>query len=99
MEVVLRAEAVETAQPGDRCDFTGTLIVVPDVGSLNMPGARSETNARHKGWQDIHTWMGTHLVWGLPAAVAIYCSSRRGNIPNLSQMEVTYYRPNVDRGV
>ena len=49
MEVVLRAEAVETAQPGDRCDFTGTLIVVPDVGSLNMPGARSETNARHKG--------------------------------------------------
>ena len=23
MEVVLRAEAVETAQPGDRCDFTG----------------------------------------------------------------------------
>lgn len=24
-----------------RCDFTGTLIVVPDVGSLNMPGARS----------------------------------------------------------
>jgi len=49
MEVVLRAEAVETAQPGDRCDFTGTLIVVPDVGTLNMPGARSETNSRHKG--------------------------------------------------
>ena len=23
--------------------------MVPDVGSLNMPGARSETNARHKG--------------------------------------------------
>jgi len=26
VDIVLRAEAVETAQPGDRCDFTGTLI-------------------------------------------------------------------------
>ena len=32
-----------------RCDFIGTLIVVPDVGSLNLPGARAESNARHKG--------------------------------------------------
>lgn len=38
MEVLLRAEAVEIAQAGDRCEFTGTLIVVPDVGSLSMPG-------------------------------------------------------------
>jgi len=38
VEVVLRAEAVETAQAGDRCDFVGTLIVVPDVGSMSMPG-------------------------------------------------------------
>jgi len=29
---------VETAQAGDRCDFVGTLIVVPDVGSMSMPG-------------------------------------------------------------
>ncbi len=38
VEIVLRAEAVETAQAGDKCDFVGTLIVVPDVGSLSMPG-------------------------------------------------------------
>lgn len=38
LEVVLRAEAVETAQAGDRCDFTGTLIVVPDVSQLRTPG-------------------------------------------------------------
>ena len=25
-----------------RCDFTGTLIVVPDVGALNLPGASAE---------------------------------------------------------
>lgn len=38
VEVILRAEAVETAQAGDRCDFTGTLIVVPDVSALALAG-------------------------------------------------------------
>lgn len=38
IEAILRAEAVETAQAGDQCGFTGGLIVVPDVGSLSMPG-------------------------------------------------------------
>jgi len=49
VEIVLRAEAVESAQAGDRCEFTGTLIVVPDVGALNVPGARAESGSRHKG--------------------------------------------------
>lgn len=49
VEVILRAEAVESAQAGDRCEFTGTLIVVPDVSVLNMPGAASESSARHRG--------------------------------------------------
>lgn len=49
VEIVVRAEAVERAQAGDRCDFTGTLIVVPDVSAINLPGARSESSARHKG--------------------------------------------------
>ena len=38
VEVVLRAEAVETAQAGDHSDFTGTLIVVPDVSALASAG-------------------------------------------------------------
>lgn len=38
VEVILRAEAVEMAQAGDRCDFTGTLIVVPDVAALASAG-------------------------------------------------------------
>lgn len=38
MEVILRAEAVESAQAGDKCDFTGSLIVVPDVAQLSTPG-------------------------------------------------------------
>ena len=41
LEVILRAEAVESAQPGDRSDFVGTLIVVPDVAAINVPGAPS----------------------------------------------------------
>ncbi|XP_041912496.1 MCM6 minichromosome maintenance deficient 6, like [Alosa sapidissima] len=49
MEVVLRAEAVETAQAGDRCDFTGTLIVVPDVSAMALSGTRAETSSRVTG--------------------------------------------------
>ncbi|KAM3960690.1 minichromosome maintenance 6 [Aphomia sociella] len=46
LEVILRAEAVESVQAGDRYDFTGTLIVVPDVGSLSLPGAKAELTSR-----------------------------------------------------
>ncbi|KAL2094383.1 hypothetical protein ACEWY4_009102 [Coilia grayii] len=49
VEVVLRAEAVEAAQAGDRCDFTGSLIVVPDVSALAMAGTRAETSSRVTG--------------------------------------------------
>ncbi|XP_069791270.1 DNA replication licensing factor MCM6 isoform X1 [Narcine bancroftii] len=49
VEVILRAEAVESAQAGDRCDFTGMLIVVPDVSQLTTPGVRAETSSRVSG--------------------------------------------------
>ncbi|KAF7388363.1 hypothetical protein HZH68_012305 [Vespula germanica] len=53
LEVILRAETVESVQAGDRYDFTGTLIVVPDVGALALPGVKSEPGSRHKqGDQD-----------------------------------------------
>ncbi|XP_063986707.1 DNA replication licensing factor Mcm6 [Diachasmimorpha longicaudata] len=48
LEIILRAEAVETVQAGDRYDFTGTLIVVPDVGALALPGTKANINSRHK---------------------------------------------------
>jgi DNA replication licensing factor MCM6 len=38
LDVVLRGELVERAKAGDKCVFTGTFIVVPDVSQLNMPG-------------------------------------------------------------
>ncbi|XP_063216814.1 DNA replication licensing factor Mcm6 [Bacillus rossius redtenbacheri] len=48
VEVILRGETVECVQAGDTYDFTGTLIVVPDVGALSLPGAKAETGSRHK---------------------------------------------------
>ncbi|KAG8297081.1 MCM DNA helicase complex subunit mcm6 [Homalodisca vitripennis] len=48
VEVILRAETVELVQAGDRYDFTGTLVVVPDVGALQLPGARAESGSHHK---------------------------------------------------
>jgi len=48
VEIILRAEAVESAQAGDRCEFTGSLIVVPDVSALNMPGAAAETSGTRR---------------------------------------------------
>lgn len=37
--MILRAESVEMVQAGDKCDFIGTLIVVPDVAQLRMEGS------------------------------------------------------------
>ncbi|XP_048860854.1 LOW QUALITY PROTEIN: DNA replication licensing factor MCM6-like [Brienomyrus brachyistius] len=51
VEVILRAEAVESAQAGDKCDFVGMLIVVPDVAMLANPGVRAETSSRTAGAQ------------------------------------------------
>lgn len=53
VEVILRAEIVETVQSGDRYDFTGTLIVVPDVASLSFPGVKAEIGSRHKGGDNL----------------------------------------------
>ncbi|XP_077525081.1 minichromosome maintenance 6 [Amblyomma americanum] len=55
VEVIVRAEAVEVAQAGDRCDFTGTLIVVPDVSQMTTPGLRTESAAHHKGMEGFET--------------------------------------------
>ncbi|XP_063072929.1 DNA replication licensing factor MCM6 [Engraulis encrasicolus] len=51
MDIILRAEAVESAQAGDKCDFIGSLIVIPDVAQLATPGVRAETSARTAGTQ------------------------------------------------
>ena len=42
MDVILRGEQVERTTPGEKCVFTGTLIVVPDVSQLGIPGVKPE---------------------------------------------------------
>jgi DNA replication licensing factor MCM6 len=38
LDVILRSELVERAKAGDKCVFSGTFIVVPDVSQLGLPG-------------------------------------------------------------
>ena len=40
MDVILRNDMVEVCKPGDKCIFTGMLLVVPDVLSLSKPGEK-----------------------------------------------------------
>jgi DNA replication licensing factor MCM6 len=42
MDVILRGEIVERAKAGEKCIFTGTLIVVPDVSMLGLPGLKAQ---------------------------------------------------------
>jgi len=42
LDVILRGDIVEKAKAGDKCVFTGTLIVIPDVAQLAAPGERLE---------------------------------------------------------
>ena len=42
MDVILRGEIVDRAKAGEKCVFTGALIVVPDVSQLGLPGVRPE---------------------------------------------------------
>ncbi|KAK3721069.1 MCM DNA helicase complex subunit mcm6 [Vermiconidia calcicola] len=42
MEVILRGEMVDRAKAGEKCVFTGTLIVVPDVSQFRVPGVRPQ---------------------------------------------------------
>lgn len=44
MDVILRGEMVDRAKAGEKCIFTGTLIVIPDVSQLGLPGVRPEAN-------------------------------------------------------
>ena len=44
MDVIVRGEMVDRAKAGEKCIFTGTLIVVPDVSQLGLPGIRPEAS-------------------------------------------------------
>lgn len=43
LDVIVRNDMVERAKAGDKCTFVGTLIVVPDVAQLGLPGSKLES--------------------------------------------------------
>lgn len=53
MDVILRGEQVERTKPGEKCIFTGTLIVVPDVSQLGVPGVRPEASKDNRSFRGV----------------------------------------------
>ncbi|KAF6829876.1 minichromosome maintenance protein 6 [Colletotrichum musicola] len=49
MDVILRGEIVDRAKAGEKCIFTGALIVVPDVSQLGLPGLKPSAVRDDKG--------------------------------------------------
>ncbi|EHY56949.1 MCM DNA helicase complex subunit mcm6 [Exophiala dermatitidis] len=65
MDVILRGEQVERTKPGEKCIFTGTLIVVPDVSQLGLPGVRPEASKDNRNFRGAD--VGGSGVTGLKA--------------------------------
>ncbi|OCK83672.1 MCM-domain-containing protein [Lepidopterella palustris CBS 459.81] len=42
MDVILRGEMVDRAKAGEKCIFTGTVIVIPDISQFRVPGVRPQ---------------------------------------------------------
>lgn len=49
LDVILRGDAVDRAKPGDKCQFTGVEIVVPDVSQLMLPGVKPSSSLDTRG--------------------------------------------------
>uniref|UniRef100_A0A0N5A275 DNA replication licensing factor MCM6 n=1 Tax=Parastrongyloides trichosuri TaxID=131310 RepID=A0A0N5A275_PARTI len=49
VDIIVRGELVETAQPGDKVEITGTLIVIPDVAMISSAGVRADPGKSMRG--------------------------------------------------
>jgi DNA replication licensing factor MCM6 len=49
MDVILRGEMVDRAKAGEKCIFTGTAIVIPDVSQFRVPGVRAQATRDNSG--------------------------------------------------
>lgn len=68
LDVILRSELVERAKAGDKCIFTGTFVVVPDVSQLGLPGgnkAELQREATKGGANSATAGVGGSGVTGL----------------------------------
>jgi DNA replication licensing factor MCM6 len=65
LDVILRGEMVERAKAGDKCVFTGTFIVVPDVSQLGLPGGNKAEIQREAFRSNAAAGVGGSGVTGL----------------------------------
>lgn len=65
LDVILRSEIVEKAKAGDKCVFTGTFIVVPDVSQMSIPGMNAEMQREARGGGRQDTGVASEGVRGL----------------------------------
>lgn len=49
MDVILRGEMVDRSKAGEKCIFTGTVIVIPDVSQFRVPGVRVQAMRDNSG--------------------------------------------------
>ncbi|KAK8215029.1 MCM2/3/5 family-domain-containing protein [Phyllosticta paracitricarpa] len=66
LDVILRGEIVDRAKAGEKCIFTGTPIVIPDVSQFRVPGVRPQATRDLNG-QSRGTDVGGSGVSGLKA--------------------------------
>lgn len=55
LDVILRGETVEKAKPGDKCKFTGTEIVIPDISQLGLPGVKPQSIKENRQTSEVNT--------------------------------------------
>ncbi|KAK8163209.1 MCM2/3/5 family-domain-containing protein [Phyllosticta citribraziliensis] len=65
LDVILRGEIVDRAKAGEKCIFTGTPIVIPDVSQFRVPGIRPQATKDLNGQRG--TDVGGNGVSGLKA--------------------------------
>lgn len=72
LDVILHGEQVERAKPGDKCRFTGTEIVIPDVAQLGLPGLKPRAVRESVAQTEGVTGLRTLGVRDLTYRIAFY---------------------------
>ena len=48
IDIILRDDLVETVKPGDKVNFIGNIIVVPDITALSKPGEKVQQQVKRE---------------------------------------------------
>ncbi|KAH8808698.1 MCM2/3/5 family-domain-containing protein [Xylogone sp. PMI_703] len=113
IDVILRGEIVDRAKAGEKCIFTGALIVVPDVSQLGMPGRKVEatrdiqnrlgdadgvTGLKALGVRDLSYRLAFLACMVVPDVSGRGSASYYSSIPNPSNIMATLDKPDKKDG-